>query len=443
LTIWTGFIVLVTLLLSLDLGVFHRRSHTIRVREALVWTAFWACIGLLFNVLVYFLYEHHWLGIGMEVGHPLPGREAAKMFLAGYLLEFSLSVDNIFVIALIISYFRVPAQHQHRVLFWGILGALVMRGTMILLGTQLVKRFEWMIFVFGVLLIITAIRMLFMGDEEVEPDRNLFVRIARRIYPVTSTFEGPKFFTRLAGKRAITPLFLVILVIESTDLLFAIDSIPAVIGITHDPFLVFTSNVFAIMGLRSLYFALAGMMNQFRYLKISLVILLVFIGVKMIVARWVHIETNHALLAIAGILGIGVTASIVASRGEQLLAAATYLEPSLTLGRAAWRQVRRLVVFVVGSTVVLLGVVMIVTPGPACVVIPLGLLILSYEFVWAKKLLEKVKDRIKSMTGRSPADKNPPQCKKCGYWLRDLTEKRCPECGQPFELPAAEPHAGK
>ena len=229
-----------------------------------------------------------------------------------------------------------------------------------------------------------------------------------------------------------TPLFLVVLVIESTDLLFAIDSIPAIIGITRDPFLVFTSNVFAIMGLRSLYFALAGMMNQFSYLKVSLVVLLVFIGVKMMLAHWVHIDINLSLCVIAGILTIGVVASVVASRGEQLLAAAAYMEPSIGLGRAAWRHVRRLVVFVVGATVVLLGIVMIATPGPATIIIPLGLLILSTEFVWAKRLLDQMKARIRSVTGRSPLESNPPQCEKCGYSLKGLTEARCPQCGQPF-----------
>lgn len=421
---WAGFILIVLALLTLDLGVFHRKSHTIKVREALAWTAFWASLGLSFTAVVYFMFQHHWLGFAPNFQDY--GKEAAKMYLAGYLLEFSLSVDNIFVIALIISYFRVPGQYQHRVLFWGILGALVMRGAMIGLGTELVQRFTWMIYVFGVLLIVTAVRMLFMGDEEIEPNRNPLVRFARKFYPVTPDFVGARFFTHLDGKRAVTPLFLVILVIESTDLLFAVDSIPAIIGITRDPFLVFTSNVFAIMGLRSLYFALAGMLGQFRYLKVSLVILLILIGVKMLLTHWVHIPINASLGAIAGILGLGVIASVAVSKSEQLLAGLAYFEAPISAGLFAWRQIRRLVIFVIGSTVVLVGLVMIVTPGPAIVVVPLGLLILSTEFVWAKRLLKAVKKRILIATGR---------CPRCSHSLRGLKTDHCPQCNETIGPP--------
>jgi tellurite resistance protein TerC len=437
--IYAGFVALVLALLALDLGVFHRRSHAIRVGEALGWTAFWVSLGLSFTIVIYFLFQHHRWGFGtnFEPFWPHNGRDAAKMYVAGYLLEFSLSVDNIFVIALIISYFRVPGLYQHRVLFWGILGALIMRGTMIALGTELVQRFEWAIYVFGVLLIVTAIRMLSMGDQEIEPDRNPLVRFARRFYPVTPDFVGSQFFTRWNGKRAVTPLFLVVLVVESTDLLFAVDSIPAIIGVTRDPFLVFTSNVFAIMGLRSLYFALAGMMSMFRYLKVSLVVLLLFIGVKMLTEdllyKWTghHLSITVSLCVIAGILGLGISASLISSRIEQVLQAAALMKDPVNLTRLAWRQVRRLVILVVGSTVVLIGIIMIVTPGPAVVVVPLGLLILSTEFVWAKRLLEQVKRRIKSAAGYD-TEPYAPNCKKCGYSLRGLTESRCPECGEPF-----------
>ncbi len=435
-TVWAIFIIGVVILLTLDLSVFHRKSHTIKLREALAWTAFWASLGLSFTAVVYFLFQHHYWGFGTNLlkGWPHNGTEAAKMYLAGYLLEFSLSVDNIFVIALIITYFRVPSQYQHRVLFWGILGALIMRGIMIGLGTEMVKRFSWTMYFFGTLLIITAVRMLFMGEEQIEPDRNPLVRFARKFYPVTPDFEGSRFFTRMNGKRAVTPLFLVILVIESTDLLFAVDSIPAIIGITHDPFLVFTSNVFAIMGLRSLYFALAGMMGQFRYLKVSLVILLILIGVKMLLSHWVHIPINASLGAIAGILGLGVIASMIASRSEQLLAAASYMEVPISLGKVAWRQIRKLVIFVVGTTVVLIGIVMIVMPGPAFVVVPLGLLILSTEFVWAKRLLKQVKKRILISTGR---------CPHCSQPLRGQKPDCCPHCGELLGSSPANPTEAK
>jgi tellurite resistance protein TerC len=231
-------------------------------------------------------------------------------------------VDNIFVIALIFSYFHVPAAQQHRVLFWGILGALVMRAVMILAGAALIQRFDWIVYVFGVLLIATAIKLLFTKHQEIHPDRNPLVRLARRLYPVSPTFEGGHFFTRIDGRRAMTPLFLALLIVESTDLLFAIDSIPAIFAVTHDPFIVFTSNVFAICGLRSLYFALAGIMDKFRYLKLSLVFLLAYIGVKMIWNGLYHdtpdkkIDDVLSLAIIGGILAVGVIASLVADRVE-------------------------------------------------------------------------------------------------------------------------------
>lgn len=369
--VWLGFILLVFALLALDLGVFHRKEHVIKMREALLWSLFWISLGLLFTIPVYFLYEYHGGGFGQspELRHageakyyPSDGNSAAQMYLGGYLLEKSLSVDNIFVMAMIFAYFGVPAIYQHRVLFWGILGALIMRGAMIAFGVMLVHYFTWATYLFGIILIATAFKMLVTEEENIEPDRNPLVRAARRIYPVTPTFEGHRFFSRIDGRRAITPMFLVLLVIESTDLLFALDSIPAVLGITHDPFLVFTSNVFAILGLRALYFALAGLIGQFKYLKVSLVVLLVYIGVKMLVVRWIHIPVGYSLAIIAGVLAVGVSASIIAGRTEQLLMAAAYMEQPMNIGRAAWRQVRRLVVFIVGMTVVLLGVVMIATP---------------------------------------------------------------------------------
>lgn len=447
---WVGFVVLVLCLLALDLGVFHRKSHVISMREALLWSLFWISLGVLFTLPVYYLYEHHGFGAGANLAlrqgadgkyFPSDGKSAAQMYLGGYLLEKSLSVDNIFVMAMIFSYFGVAAVYQHRVLFWGILGALVMRGAMIAAGTGLVHYFTWATYLFGVLLIITAIKMLFTEEGSIEPDRNPLVRAARRLYPVTPSFEGHKFFTHFEGRRAITPMLLVLLVIESTDLLFALDSIPAVLGITHDPFLVFTSNVFAILGLRALYFALAGLMGQFKYLKVSLVALLVFIGVKMLIVRWVHIPIPVSLGVIAGVLAIGITASLVASRGEELLQLATYMEQPINLGRAAWRQIRRLVILVVGMTVVIVGLILVVTPGPATVVIPLGLLILSYEFVWAKRLLEKMKERIRKAAGMMGGSERSPAltCTKCGYSLYGLTEPRCPECGQACELPLEQP----
>lgn len=314
--LWVGFLLLVFLLLALDLGVFHRKQHVIGAREAIAWSAFWIFLSLVFNGLVYYMYEHHWMGIGLVMGHEVGGKQAAIEFFTGYVLEKSLSLDNIFVIAMIFSYFSVPAIYQHRVLFWGILGALVMRGIMIAAGAVLIQRFSWMVYVFGILLIVTAVKMLIARHDNLQPDKNPLVRLARKLYPVSDAFEGQKFFTRIDGKSAITPLFLVLLIIESTDVLFAVDSIPAIFAVTRDPFIVFTSNIFAILGLRSLYFALAAVMDKFRYLKVSLVFVLAFVGVKMLLAHHYPIPTFFSLSVILGILLVGIAASLYASRRD-------------------------------------------------------------------------------------------------------------------------------
>jgi tellurite resistance protein TerC len=273
-------------------------------------------LALVFNAAVYYMYEHHWLGIGLEVGHELTGKQAALQFFTGYVIEKSLSLDNIFVIALIFAYFNVPAVYQHRVLFWGILGALIMRGLMIAAGAALIQRFDWIVYVFGAFLLATAVKMLIVRHENLAPDKNPAVRLARFFYPVSAHFERQRFFTRIGDRRAITPLFLVLLVVESSDVLFAVDSIPAIFAITRDPFLVFTSNVFAILGLRSLYFALAGIMERFRYLRISLVFVLAFVGVKMLLAHHYPIPTWVSLSVICAILLIGIVASLIGSRRE-------------------------------------------------------------------------------------------------------------------------------
>ncbi|MBI1390876.1 MAG: TerC/Alx family metal homeostasis membrane protein [bacterium] len=314
--LWLGFLLLIFAFLALDLGVFNRKAHVISIREALLWTAFWVAISLLFNVAIFFMYKHHLLGIGEVVGHPLSGGDAALQFFTGYVLEKSLSLDNIFVIAMIFAYFQVPASQQHRVLFWGILGALVLRGAMIALGAALIHRFEWVTYIFGGLLIVTALKMMFTDDEQIDLEHNFAVRLARRFYPVSSKFEGAHFFTRLNGRRAMTPLLLALIVVESSDVLFAIDSIPAIFAVTRDPFLVFTSNVFAILGLRSLYFALAGVIEKFRYLKASLMFVLLFVGVKMILEPFVNLSALFSLGVIVSILATGATASIIADRRD-------------------------------------------------------------------------------------------------------------------------------
>ncbi|MBI1369169.1 MAG: TerC/Alx family metal homeostasis membrane protein [Planctomycetes bacterium] len=313
--VWIGFIVMILGMLALDLGVFHRRDAVISLRASLGWTAVWVAVSLLFNVGIYFMYDYHLLGIGERIGTDLGGRQAAMEFLSGYLIEKSLSIDNIFVIAAIFSYFHVPEALKHRVLFWGVLGALVLRGAMIGVGAALINRFEWLEYVLGAVLIVTALKMLFAHESDAHPDRNPLVKLARKFYPVTRDYEGHHFFSHLGGRRAITPLMLVLLAVESMDAVFAVDSIPAIFGVTREPFIVFTSNVFAVLGLRSLYFALAAVLDRFEKLKYSLVFILIFVGVKMLISHWVAIETWFSLAVIVVSLATGMVVSMM-THGE-------------------------------------------------------------------------------------------------------------------------------
>ena len=349
--LWAGFIGFVLLMLALDLGVFHRHAHVIRVKEALLWSALWITLGLAFTVFVYHGYEGQWFGLGTTVdaadGLVNSGRIAAEKYLTGYVVEKSLSVDNIFVIAMIFGFFAVPALYQHRVLFWGILGALVLRGAMIAVGAKLIAEFHWVLYVFGAFLILTAIKMIFLKTDQTDPNRNPVVRLTRRLFPVTARFHGEHFIVRAGaptsyeseipgmvampdvavdkarpGTWMLTPLALALIMVETTDVIFAVDSIPAIFAITADPFLVFTSNVFAILGLRSLYFALAGMIDKFRYLKLSLALVLLVVGVKMFVAKWLKLllgdHFNFYLLGVVLlILAAGVTASLIAGHREE------------------------------------------------------------------------------------------------------------------------------
>ena len=296
--LWAGFNLFVLAMLAIDLGVFHRQAHAVSLREASIWSAVWIALALVFN-----------LGVWKFLG-PQPGVE----FLTGYLIEKSLSIDNIFVIALLFAYFKVPDQYQHRVLFWGILGALVMRAAFILAGAALLDRFHWIIYLFGAFLVLTGIKMAFTPEHGLEPEKNPVVRLVRRLMPVTSDYRGANFFVREGGRLAATPLFLVLVMVEFTDLVFAVDSIPAIFAVTRDPFLVYTSNVFAILGLRSLYFLLAGVMHKFEYLKLGLAAILVFVGVKMALVDWVKIPSGVSLGVIATILGIAIAASLLKAR---------------------------------------------------------------------------------------------------------------------------------
>ncbi|MDX2148303.1 MAG: TerC family protein [Planctomycetota bacterium] len=378
---YIGFIVIVLTLLAIDLGVLNRKSHVISAREALKWTAMFVSLALSFAIAIYFIYENNWLGIGADVPQAsgekidVSGLQAVKEYLTGYLVEYSLSLDNIFVIAVIFGFFRIPAQHQHRLLFWGILGALVMRGVMIGLGAALLESFHWIIYVFGVILLWTAYKMAFSGDAEFDPSKSRVLRLVARMVPVSNQFDGSRFFSRRVapidarvaiaemkshahspvedpepgrardshapthaptgaaaadapvdvslkpentgagvGKLIATPMFLALIVVEVTDVLFAVDSIPAIFGITRDPFIVFTSNVFAILGLRSLFFALSAMLRAFHLIKYALAFVLAFVGVKMLLTIKpldVHVPAWVSLTVIVVSLALGIVVSLL------------------------------------------------------------------------------------------------------------------------------------
>lgn len=292
---WAGFIVCILIFLALDLGVFHRRAHVVSFKEALTWTSIWFVVAMIFAAA---------LGYWKD-------REHTAEFITGYLIELSLSMDNVFVIALLFAYFKVPAEHQHRVLFWGIIGALIMRGMLIGVGAALVLHFHWVLYLFGAFLVFSGVKMFFAEEGGVEPETNFVMKLARKFFPISDAFEGKKFFTEFNGRRALTPLALVLLMVETTDLVFALDSIPAIFAVTQKPFIVFTSNVFAILGLRSLYFVLANAIEAFRLLKYGLAVVLVFIGGKMLAAKWVSIPTHLALAIVAGIILASILLSVL------------------------------------------------------------------------------------------------------------------------------------
>jgi tellurite resistance protein TerC len=311
---WTGFILCVLFFLALDLGVFHRGSRVVKFTEALAWSALWFALAMAFAGALFFL----------------RGREESVQFTTGYLIELSLSLDNILVIALIFSAFRVPPQFQHRVLFWGILGALVMRGAMIAVGIALIHRFAWVLYAFGAFLVFAGAKMSFSSKDSIEPEKNPVLRLAKKFFSVTPDFSGQNFFTRIGGRFMLTPLALVLLLVEMTDLIFAVDSVPAVFSVTQNAFIVFTSNVFAILGLRSLYFALAGVLGYFRYLKIGLSVVLVFVGAKMLLdphghePKWFQVEipTGVSLMIVATVVLIAIVLSTMVAEREKRTAQA-------------------------------------------------------------------------------------------------------------------------
>ena len=296
--LWAGFLIFVVAMLALDLGVFHRKAHVVRFKEALTWSVVWISLALVFNAIV-------WRQFGSQKGIE---------FLTGYLIEKSLSVDNIFVFVVIFTALRIPAEYQHRVLFWGILSALVMRAAMIFAGSAMIARFHWLIYLFGAFLVLTGIKLFLQRNKEGSPEKSWAMRMAYRLIPSTAEFNGDRFFTKIDGRTLATPLFMALILVEVTDVIFAVDSIPAIFAITLDPFIVFTSNIFAILGLRSLYFLLADLVDKFRYLKAGLAAVLVFVGVKMMIVDIYKIPSPVSLGVVATLLGISIAASLLVAR---------------------------------------------------------------------------------------------------------------------------------
>jgi tellurite resistance protein TerC len=315
--VWIGFVALVMVLMAVDLGIFNRKAHTPTSKEALVNTVGWVALALVFNVFIYYAYENKWLGLGLYAHEPMGGREAALKYMTGYLLEEALSVDNLFVMTLVFAQFRVPKKYQHRILFWGILGVLVFRGILIGTGIWLISYFTWLFYIFGALLIWSAYKMMQKEGEDDDLHNYGIVKLIRRFYPVSKRYDEGNFFTVENGVRMATPMFVALMVIETTDILFAFDSVPAVFSITTDPFLVFSSNIFAILGLRSLYFVLANIIDRFKYLEYSLVAILVFIGIKMVlIPRHIHFPEWFSLAVIGALLVAGVVYSWWKTRSE-------------------------------------------------------------------------------------------------------------------------------
>ena len=402
--VWVGFLAFVAMMLALDLGVFHRRDVAPTIRSAAAWSAVWIAMAAAFAGVVYWLYEQHPPRLASAYA-AASGSQAALEFLTAYVLEKSLSVDNIFVIALIFSYFA----RQHRVLFWGILGAVALRAAMIFGGVALLERFAWLEYVFGGLLIVSAVKLAVSRDDEFDPDHNPIVRLVKRLLPVSTDGVNGEFLTRTVDGLAATPLLLALVVVETTDVVFAVDSIPAVFGVTRDPFLVFTSNIFAILGLRSLYFVLAGMLDRFRYLQASLVVILGFVGVKMLAAHVFPIPNSASLGVIGAVLAAGMLSSLYVDRRVQRdrLPPPTAESPAGSTPIAA-RFAKQVVIALLGGATLIVGALLIPLPGPGSLILACGLAILGVEFVWARDWLQRLRRFGRSLAGKQN-EPSPPE----------------------------------
>lgn len=385
------FILFTTLivLIVLDLGVIHRHVREISLYEALAMSAFWISMGLGFAVFVYFSYEHQWY-----VTSELSGQRALFQYLTAFSLEKMLSLDNLFVMALIFQQLQIPVAYQHRVLFWGILAAVIMRGLFIAGGVLLLHQFDWMVYVFGGVLLLSAFKILSNQTPNTVTEKNIILRGIRRLVPVHSEVEDDRFIKRSNGHLALTPLFLALIMVESADVMFALDSIPAVIAVSREPFIIYSSNVFAILGLRSLYFVLASALQQFHYLRFSMVLILCFVGTKMLLTHVYTINAIVSLFVIFTIMALGIIASLIDKTRGNILATSPLAEDLGRIYTVTFAGIKRVVILATGTSVVIVGIIMIFTPGPAIVVIPAGLAILATEFIWARHLLKYFKNKF-------------------------------------------------
>jgi len=387
--LWFILFITFTTLIVLDLAVIHRHVREISLYEALAMSAFWVSMGLGFAVFVYFSYEHQWFATT-----ELNGQQALFQYLTAFSLEKMLSLDNLFVMALIFHQLQIPVAYQHRVLFWGILVAAIMRGLFIFGGMYLINSFDWMVYVFGTLLLLSALKVLSNQTPNTLAEENILLKGIRKLIHVHTEIEDDRFLRRIDGRLALTPLFLALVMVESADVMFAMDSLPAVISVSREPFIVYSSNVFAVLGLRALYFVLASALKQFHYLKLSMVLILLFIGAKMLLSHVYPITAMLSLLVITIIMLLGFIASLVDKTRGNILATSPLAEDLGRIYTMTFAGIKRVVILTIGASVVIIGIIMIFTPGPAIVVIPAGLAILATEFLWARHLLRYFKNKF-------------------------------------------------
>ena len=378
-----------TLLIVLDLGVIHRRVREISLYEALAMSAFWISMGIGFAVFVYFVYAHHWF-----VSSNLTGVQALFQYLTAFSLEKMLSLDNLFVMALIFHQLKIPISHQHRVLFWGIFAAAIMRGAFIFGGMYLINRFDWMVYVFGGLLLFSALKVLSSQANDNIARESLLLKAIRKLVPIHPDIADKRFFKYQDGGIALTPLFLALVMVESADIMFAMDSIPAVLAVSREPFIVYSSNIFAVLGLRALYFVLASALKQFHYLKFSMVMILCFIAIKMLLTHIYPINASVSLLVISSIMLLGIVTSLLDKSRGNILATSPLAQDLGRFYSMTFAGIKRIAILLIGISVIIVGIVMIFVPGPAIVVIPAGLAILATEFIWARRVLTYFKHKF-------------------------------------------------